>query len=102
MRKLAELEDLAAARWGSDATVGLVWIVRATTRNRALVARYPEIFAARFPGSSSGWVRALTLGQPRAGRARPDLVRRRRDAPVRLASPRPARTALDALAALAG
>lgn len=64
MRKLAELEDLATARWGTDATVGLVWIVRATTRNRELVARYPEIFAARFPGSSAGWVRALTLGHP--------------------------------------
>jgi DNA-binding XRE family transcriptional regulator len=62
MRKLAELEDMAVARWGEDARVGLVWIVRATRRNRALIARYPEVFASRFPGSSIGWVRALTLG----------------------------------------
>jgi hypothetical protein len=62
MRKLAELEDMAVARWGEDARVGLVWIVRATRRNRALIAKYPEIFASRFPGSSIGWVRALTLG----------------------------------------
>ena len=42
--------------------VGLVWIVRATARNRALVARYPEVFAARFPGSSAAWVRSLETG----------------------------------------
>ncbi len=40
--------------------VRVCWVVRATVRNRALVARYPEIFATRFPGSSAGWVRALT------------------------------------------
>ncbi len=42
----------------------MVWLVRATARNRALVARYPEVFAARFPGSSAGWVRALVAGAP--------------------------------------
>ena len=63
MRKLAELEDLATARLGTDVRVGLVWIVRATARNRALLARYPEIFASRFPGSSRAWVRALTDGK---------------------------------------
>lgn len=62
-RKQAEGEALAAARWGDRAhTVGLVWVVRATARNRALVARYPEVFAARFPGSSAAWVRALIAG----------------------------------------
>jgi transcriptional regulator with XRE-family HTH domain len=62
-RKLAEARALAAARWGATpATVGLVWVIRASARNRALVARYPEVFAARFPGSSSGWLRALTDG----------------------------------------
>lgn len=62
-RKRADAEALAAARWGEKpATVGIVWVVRATARNRALVARYPEVFAARFPGSSAGWVRALTEG----------------------------------------
>jgi transcriptional regulator with XRE-family HTH domain len=66
-RKQAEVADLAVARFGREGTSGLVWVVRATTRNRALVARYPGIFASRFPGSSRGWVEALTLG------ARPPL-----------------------------
>ena len=43
-------------------TVRGVWVVRASARNRALVARYPEVFAARFPGSSARWVAALTAG----------------------------------------
>jgi transcriptional regulator with XRE-family HTH domain len=62
MRKAAELEALAAGRWGADVTVRVVWIVRATARNRALLARYPEVFASRFPGSSRAWVEALTNG----------------------------------------
>jgi hypothetical protein len=62
LRKAAELEALATERWGEDAQVRVVWIVRATARNRALLARYPEIFASRFPGSSRAWVRALTEG----------------------------------------
>ena len=70
-RKRAEAEALAAARWGeaTNATA-LVWVVRATARNRALITRYPEVFSARFPGSSAGWVAALTAGTeppPRAG-----------------------------------
>lgn len=63
-RKLAELEQLAVGRWGADARASLVWVVRDTARNRALVARYPEVFAARFPGSSRDWVQALTAGGP--------------------------------------
>ena len=63
-RKRAEAEDLATARWGErDHAVALVWVVRATTRNRALVARYPQVFASRFPGSSARWVMALTTGE---------------------------------------
>ena len=63
-RKLAEASALAAGRWGEKpAIVGLVWVVRATARNRALVARYPEVFAARFPGSSAGWLATLTEGR---------------------------------------
>jgi transcriptional regulator with XRE-family HTH domain len=62
-RKLAEAGDLATARWGeAPHEVGLVWVIRATARNRALVARYPQVFASRFPGSSAGWVRALRDG----------------------------------------
>lgn len=65
VRKLAEAAELAAARWGDEPhAVGLVWVVRATARNRALVARYPEVFGSRFPGSSAGWVAALTTGAP--------------------------------------
>ena len=63
-RKLAELEDLATARWGDAAQVGLVWVVRASARNRSLIARYPEVFASRFPASSRAWVEALTAGTP--------------------------------------
>lgn len=63
VRKAAELEALAAGRFGPAATVRVVWIVRGTARNRALVARYPEIFATRFPASSRAWVQALTRGQ---------------------------------------
>ena len=57
-RKLAEAADLAAAIWG-DGYVGGVWVVRASRRNRALVARYPELFASRFPGSSRAWLQAV-------------------------------------------
>jgi transcriptional regulator with XRE-family HTH domain len=59
-RKLADLEQAAVGRWGEDARAALVWVVRDSLRNRGLVARYPEAFAARFPGSSRAWVAALT------------------------------------------
>ena len=90
-RKQAELADLAIARWGTDATTGLVWVVRATARNRSLVARYPEVFGSRFPGSSRGWVDALTTGEPPPDRIRPRLERRRRNTLIRLATPPGAR-----------
>lgn len=64
-RKVAAARELAVAI-GDDrpyAVVG-VWVVRATKRNRALVARYPEVFATRFPGSSALWVRTLRTGSP--------------------------------------
>ena len=61
-RKVAELEQLALAAWGPPARAALVWVVRDTARNRELIARYPEIFARRFPGSSRAWVDALTMG----------------------------------------
>ena len=62
-RKLAEAEALAIAQGGERPfTVAGVWVVRAAARNRALVARYPEVFAARFPGSSARWTAALTHG----------------------------------------
>ena len=61
-RKRAELDDLAIARWGPEATANLVWVIRASARNRALVARYPEVFARALVGSSRAWVAALTAG----------------------------------------
>jgi transcriptional regulator with XRE-family HTH domain len=61
-RKRAEAEAAAVARWGGEGRAGLVWVVRATARNHRLLGRYPEVFAARFPGSSRGWVVALTEG----------------------------------------
>ena len=63
-RKVAEAEQLAVVRGGDgDAwRVASVWVVRETRRNRGLVARYPEVFGARFPGTSIGWVRAMTDG----------------------------------------
>ena len=72
-RKLAEAEALAATLAdGSGYTVFSCWVVRATARNRALLGRYPEVFAARFPGSSVRWVQALTAG--RQPPAEPGLV----------------------------
>ncbi|HEY7589540.1 MAG TPA: helix-turn-helix domain-containing protein [Candidatus Limnocylindrales bacterium] len=59
-RKLAEAEALAVAIGGEKPYhVSGCWVVRPTRRNRDLVARYPELFAARFPGSSAKWVRAI-------------------------------------------
>jgi len=66
-RKLSQAGEQAVALAGDGEPfqVGLVWIVRDTKANRALVNRYPQIFEARFPGSSVDWIRALR--QPRAG-----------------------------------
>lgn len=61
-RKAAEVQQLATGRWGPDGRSGLVWVVRETARNRALVARYPEVFAATFTGSSRRWLATLTTG----------------------------------------
>jgi transcriptional regulator with XRE-family HTH domain len=72
-RKLAVAADLAVAIGGTTPyAVHGVWVVRATRRNRELVARYPEVFARFFPGSSSRWVAALETGTPAP--AEPGLV----------------------------
>jgi transcriptional regulator with XRE-family HTH domain len=65
-RKQAEAAQLAVSL-GDDSAAYAVhgcWLVRAARRNRQLIGRYPELFAGRFPGSSRGWVRALTIGSP--------------------------------------
>ena len=53
----------AAAAWPED-RIATVWIVRATAVNRDLLARYPSIIDAAFPGSSRRWVGALVEGSP--------------------------------------
>ena len=65
-RKVAEASTLAALI-GSDESpyrIAVCWLLIDNAANRAMVARYPEAFATRFPGSSFGWTRALTAGEP--------------------------------------
>lgn len=73
-RKRADSDAASVLAGGDDGPyrVASCWVVRATTRNRALVARYPEVFSAAFPGSSAAWVRALTT--PTAPPTEPGLV----------------------------
>ena len=63
-RKQAEAADLAVvlARDGGPTRVAVVWVVRASAANRALLARYPRLFSAAFDGSSRAWARALASG----------------------------------------
>lgn len=78
-RKIAEAEAYAIAIGGQTGyRVASCWVVRDTTRNRALVRRYPEVFASRFPDSSHDWVVALTTGAEAP--AEPGLVWCDRDA----------------------
>ena len=68
------IDDLGAAMRSSDRKlaqaghdgmdVGSCWLFVDTAANRELVRRYPSIIRARFGGSSSGWVGALTSGTP--------------------------------------
>ena len=60
--KLALAAEAAMAFPNPPTKVTGVWVVRATRANRALLAAYPALFAARFPGSSRAWVRALVTG----------------------------------------
>lgn len=86
-RKLVELEQLALAAWGGGARVGLVWIVRETDRNRALINRYGEVFASLFTGSSRAWVPDAHDRIRTARRTGPRVVRPRDRAVPRLAPP---------------
>ena len=63
-RKLSLATEAAAAFPMPPRTVTGVWVVRATRANRELLSTYPALFAARFPGSSRAWVRALVAGTP--------------------------------------
>jgi transcriptional regulator with XRE-family HTH domain len=93
-RKAVEAEGpaMVVARTGPAYRVALCWLLVDTAANRRLVARYPEIFQSRFPGSSLGWVRCLGEGasppeeagiawiDPRAGRIVPLRFRYRANA----------------------
>ena len=61
-RKVAEAQQLAVAIGDDDGPyrVAAIWIVRDTRRNREILARYPEVFAAAFTGPSRQWLKALT------------------------------------------
>ncbi len=61
-RKLAEMADMAVAIGGDSGPyrVAGCWIVRDVPRNRALIERYPEVFAATFGRESAAWVTFLT------------------------------------------
>ncbi len=62
-QKGAQAADLAATIDDEPPyRVATVWVVRASATNRALVARYPEVVASAFPGSSRRWAEALTSG----------------------------------------
>ena len=64
-RKAAESESHAVATFVGDGQpyrVATVWVVRATAANRAILARYPHVVDAAFPGSSRQWCRALIHG----------------------------------------
>jgi len=65
-RKVAEAGALAVAiaHGVEPYRIASCWILRDAVANRRLVARYPAILGSRFPGSSLGWVRALTNGHP--------------------------------------
>ena len=57
---LASLLERRASTGGRPWIVRSLYVVRNTRRNRALVRELEPLFAARFPGSSRQWIRALT------------------------------------------
>jgi transcriptional regulator with XRE-family HTH domain len=60
-RKVAEVVA-SAGRSARRLRVCHCWIVRDTAANRSITRRFPEILAARFGGSSVGWIAALERG----------------------------------------
>jgi len=70
-RKRAEAAEVAIAIGGARPyRVFSCCVVRDVERNRRLVARYPELFASTFLGSSTHWLKALT--EPAGATARKD------------------------------
>lgn len=60
-RRLDALERLAIGRMVDDELprVGGVWVVRATRRNRELLAAHRQFFESLLPGSAAAWLRTL-------------------------------------------
>jgi transcriptional regulator with XRE-family HTH domain len=61
-RRTEALDRLAVSRMPADDPVPRVsgcWVVRATRRNRQLLAQHSHFFRARFPGSGRAWLAAL-------------------------------------------
>jgi len=64
-RKTAEAAALASLIGGDNPyRVASCWLLVDNEGNRRMLRRFPEVFAARFPGSSLKWVAALTEGGP--------------------------------------
>jgi transcriptional regulator with XRE-family HTH domain len=62
-RKTAEAAALAMLIGGDNPyRVASCWLLVDNEGNRQMLRRFPEVFAARFPGSSVEWVRCLTEG----------------------------------------
>ncbi len=64
-RKLLDLEAFALGRLPvgrspDSVRISGCWLVRATRRNRQLVADHHTLFRARFPASGKAWYRSLT------------------------------------------
>ena len=62
-RRLEAVERSAIAKMVGDQAVPRVsgcWVIRATRRNRELVAQHENLFRNRFPGSGRAWLAALT------------------------------------------
>lgn len=60
---MRSLDGKIAAAGGSaneGRQAGGLWVVRGTRRNHLLAAELHALFGAKFPGSSSAWLRALT------------------------------------------
>ena len=58
-RNLADKVAAVRRTGGAEADVRGVLVLRATARNRATLASFPDLFRARFPASSSDWLRSL-------------------------------------------
>jgi transcriptional regulator with XRE-family HTH domain len=62
-RKVADASGIAIGLGGDRPyRVAFCWLLVDSAANRAVVARFPEVIRARFPGSSHAWVRALNDG----------------------------------------